>query len=102
MDYKEFLTIAKEYGFTNVQIIENTKDSNEITVNNGKLDLSTKGFSITYTIKAEYKNKTVTTYICGTYKRYGSEVCNRNAIKMEELEELDLIKIILFKRKMDI
>lgn len=59
MDYNEFFTIAKEYGFTNVQIIENTKDSNEITVNNGKLDLSTKGFSITYTIKAEYKDKTV-------------------------------------------
>ena len=41
----------------------------------------------------KYKNKTVTTYICGTYKRYGSEVCNRNAIKMEELEELVLNKL---------
>lgn len=44
-------------------------------------------------ITNKYKTKTTTTYICGTYKRYGSEVCNRNAIRTEELEELVLKKL---------
>lgn len=40
-----------------------------------------------------YKTKTITTYICGTYKRYGAGVCSRNAIKTDELEKLVLAKI---------
>lgn len=41
----------------------------------------------------KYKSKTTTTYICGTYKRYGADMCNRNAIKIEELEEIVLGKL---------
>ena len=41
----------------------------------------------------KYKTKTTTTYICGTYKRYGVNTCYRNAIKLEELEEIILTKL---------
>lgn len=41
----------------------------------------------------KYKNYSVTQYICGTYKRYGSNLCKRNAIKVEVLEEVVLNKL---------
>ncbi|MCI8339286.1 MAG: recombinase family protein [Lachnospiraceae bacterium] len=44
-------------------------------------------------IKNKYKSKTVTTYICGSYKRYGERICRRNAVKLELLEQLVLDKL---------
>lgn len=44
-------------------------------------------------INNKYKNYTVTTYICGSYKRHGSNICKRNAVKLELLEELVLEKL---------
>ena len=44
-------------------------------------------------IKNKYKSKTVTTYICGSYKRYGGGTCRRNAVKLELLEQLVLDKL---------
>lgn len=44
-------------------------------------------------ITNKYKSKTVRTYICGTYKRYGEKTCKRNAVKMDFLEKLVLDKL---------
>ena len=44
-------------------------------------------------VKNKYKSKTVTTYICGSYKRYGEGTCRRNAVKLELLEQLVLDKL---------
>lgn len=44
-------------------------------------------------IQNKYKSKTVTTYICGSYKRYGADMCTRHAIKVEELEDIVLKKL---------
>lgn len=44
-------------------------------------------------IRHKYKSYTTTEYICGTYKRYGCNMCKRNAIKLEVLEELVLDKL---------
>lgn len=41
----------------------------------------------------KYKSKTSTTYICGSYKRYGADTCTRHAIKLEDLEEIVLNKL---------
>lgn len=40
-----------------------------------------------------YKTRITTTYICGTYKRYGEKTCKRNAIKLDILEKLVLDKL---------
>lgn len=52
-------------------------------------------------VTSKYKSKTSTTYICGTYKRYGSEICFRNAIKLEDLERLVLDKLNEQMKKID-
>lgn len=44
-------------------------------------------------ITNKYKSKSVITYICGTYKRYGEKTCKRNAIKMDFFEKLILDKL---------
>lgn len=44
-------------------------------------------------ITNKYKTKSIKTYICGTYKRYGEKMCKRNAVKMELLEKLVLDKL---------
>lgn len=44
-------------------------------------------------ITNKYKTKEVTTYICGSYKRYGANVCSRHSIKKDTLEELVLDKL---------
>lgn len=44
-------------------------------------------------IKNKYKSKTVTTYICGSYKRYGEKTCQRNAVKLDILEKLVFDKL---------
>lgn len=44
-------------------------------------------------IKNAYKSKTVVTYICGSYKRYGERTCRRNAVKLDFLEKLVLDKL---------
>ncbi len=44
-------------------------------------------------ITNKYKTKTVTTYICGTYKRYGEKTCKRNSVKIDLLEKLVLVKL---------
>lgn len=44
-------------------------------------------------IQNKYKSKTVTTYICGSYKRYGEKTCRRNAVKLDALEKLVLDKL---------
>ena len=49
----------------------------------------------------KYKTKIVTTYVCGTYKRYGSDICYRNAIKSDELERIILEKINTQLEKID-
>lgn len=41
----------------------------------------------------KYKSKTVTTYICGSYKRYGAGTCSRHAVKVEYLEQIVLDKL---------
>lgn len=41
----------------------------------------------------KFKSKTVTTYICGSYKRYGEKTCKRNAVKLDFLEKLVLDKL---------
>lgn len=41
----------------------------------------------------KYKGHANPTYICGTYKRYGSTLCKRNSIKVEVLEQLVLSKL---------
>lgn len=45
--------------------------------------------------KITYKHKSVTTvsYICGTYKRYGENICKRNGVKLDLLEKLVLEKL---------
>lgn len=49
----------------------------------------------------KYKTKTDVIYICGSYKRYGSKTCNRNAIKLEVLEKLVLDKLNEQIKKID-
>lgn len=44
-------------------------------------------------ITNKYKTKTVTTYICGSYKRYGEKTCKRSAVKLDFLEKLVLEKL---------
>lgn len=44
-------------------------------------------------ITNHYKTKTATTYICGSYKRYGGGTCKRNAVKIELLEQLVMDKL---------
>lgn len=44
-------------------------------------------------ITNKYKSKTVTTYVCGSYKRYGERVCKRNAVKLDFLEKIVLDKL---------
>lgn len=44
-------------------------------------------------ITNRYKTKTTTTYICGSYKRYGESTCKRNAVKIDLLEKLVLDKL---------
>lgn len=44
-------------------------------------------------ITNKYKNKISTSYICGSYKRYGGNTCKRNAINVDVLEKLVLDKI---------
>ena len=41
--------------------------------------------------KIKYKNNK--SYICGSYKRYGKDICYRNSIKEDELEEIILAKL---------
>ena len=45
--------------------------------------------------KIVYKNKSVTTtsYICGSYKRYGENICKRNRVKLDLIEKLVLEKL---------
>lgn len=44
-------------------------------------------------ITNKYSGKEHITYICGSYKRYGAQTCTRHAIKLEQIEELVLIKL---------
>lgn len=41
----------------------------------------------------KYKGRVTTTYICGSYKRYGESTCKRNAVKLDVLEKLVLDKL---------
>lgn len=49
--------------------------------------------------KINYKNKQ--TYICGSYKRYGKDVCFRNSISVDDLEEIVLDKLNEQIKKID-
>lgn len=57
MTYKEFIALAKEKGFTNIQITIETAISTEIRYINQKLDDYSDINKTTYTIKAELNNK---------------------------------------------
>ncbi|MCH5264758.1 MAG: recombinase family protein [Lachnospiraceae bacterium] len=52
-------------------------------------------------IMNQYKSRTTTTYICGTYKRYGGGTCRRNAVKADFLEKLVLEKLNEQIKKID-
>lgn len=49
----------------------------------------------------KYKTKETTTYICGTYKRYGKGICKRNAIDAQLLEKIVLDKLNEQLKKVD-
>ena len=59
MTAKEFIKKAIERGFTNVQITEKTSVSSEVYIINKEIDSYQDDYSTFYTIKAEYKKKTV-------------------------------------------
>lgn len=44
-------------------------------------------------ITNRYKTKTSIIYICGSYKRYGAEICTRHAVKLEDLENIVIDKL---------
>ena len=52
-------------------------------------------------ITNKYKTTTRTTYICGSYKRYGEKTCKRNAIRVELLEKIVLEKLNEQIKKLD-
>lgn len=52
-------------------------------------------------ITNKYKTTTRTTYICGSYKRYGQRTCKRNAIRVELLEKIVLEKLNEQIKKLD-
>ena len=59
MQYRKFFTTSKQNGITNLQITETSSNNTNINTRNGKLsdyDISDRK---DYSIKAEYKGKTV-------------------------------------------
>jgi PmbA protein len=60
MDYVKFLELAKEKNISNIQITELTTIESDVEITNGKIINYSDLNEISYSIKAEYNNKTVT------------------------------------------
>ena len=59
MKYKELFTAARNKGISNIQVTETINNTIQTEVINKALETYEKNYTITYSIKAEYKNKTV-------------------------------------------
>lgn len=59
MEYNEIFTAAHNKGISNIQVTETTNNTIQMEVINKELETYEKNYTITYSVKAEYNNKTV-------------------------------------------
>ena len=122
MNIQEFISYAKEEGFTNIQIMEDTCNEVEVSYIDETLDNNNSSYNSSYTIKAEKNNKTVkmnTDYLDKTIvgylnlkienedssyeDEYLSDSTNNNNLSVNKVEiqdYLDMLKdVYKFKEK---
>ena len=59
MNIEEFISYAKDQGFTNIQLMETTCNEVEVSYIDEKLENNNSSYNSSYSIKAEKNNKTV-------------------------------------------